>query len=299
MTFGAFHGQLRPLVDAAWKNHAGLMGVSASDREQKDAFYRDHLWACCRLKSSKQASQRQRYDLLDWFAREAGSTRSLREVAPSHEPQHPRILSWSAAQSGVFWKLAQRARHAAAQRAGEAEDGSLDDWAQTRLEAAMGRPVMAQGEWLLGSETSGFDEVMAVLAVDAGDLYWIDQTSASAERRLLWQLDRFLTDLSWLEGKTVSWKYVQGIYKQRNSHETLPEDMHDCPAQLLYTVLDSLDSHIRRICKRFDLRPCLLPTRPPSDPNLLSDWQFYHLPSPGNVRGPDGKLLNEQAQGAA
>jgi len=295
MTFGAFHGQLRPLVDAAWKNHAGLMGVSVSDREQKDAFYRDHLWACCRLKSTKQASQRQYYDLLDWFAKETGATLSMREAAPpSQDPPHPRILQWSRAQSDVFWKLAQRARHAAAQRAGEAEAGTLEAWAQTRLESALGRPVLVCGDWLLGSETAGFDEVMAVLAVDAADMYWIEQTEASGERRLLWQLDRFLADLSWLEGKEVCWKYVRGIYAQSNSKKTLPERLEDCPSPKLFLVLAMLDTQIRHLCDGFNIRPCWCPTRPPADPLELLTWRFYHSPSPGHVRGPDGRLLQPQ-----
>ena len=299
MSFGSFQGQLRPLVEAAWKNHAGLLGVSTTDTSERDAWYRDNLWAACRIKSSKDASDRQRGELLVWFAKAAGASAAIRARAPVHQERQPAVLGWSAAQAAAFWTLAKAARRAAEQRAGKAESGTLEGWIEARL---AGAPVRARraggGEWLMGTATDGFDTAMSVLAIEAGNIYWITRTSASSERRLRFQLERFLEDLSWLEGEPVGWKYVRGIYHQVNSRDNLPDSMQDCPAQQLFSVLQMLDTQIRRLCDRWSVRPCYCPTRPPADPVLLTQWRWFHSPTPGHTRAPDGRLLSAQACGA-
>ena len=301
MTFGAFQGLLRPLVEAAWRNHAGLLGVSVSDKAERDAWYRDNLWASGHLKSSKHASERQRDELLAWFSKAGGIKVSLR---PSPAAQStgsttstPSILGWSTAQAAAFWKLAAAARHAAAQRAGEQEVGPLEGWVLSRLaEPPVAATTHTRG-LLLGSSTEGFDLAMSILAIDAGDMYWIDRTSASSERRLRYQLERFLVDISWLESETVGWSYAKGIHVQ--AHHDLPDRMEDCTAQQLFNVLQILDTQIRRLCARWSIRPCFCPTRPPADPVLLDKWRWYHNPRPGQTRSPDGQLLIHQQKGVA
>jgi hypothetical protein len=300
MSFGSFQGKLRPLVEAAWNNHAGLLGVSTTDKSERDAWYRDNLWAACRIKSSKDASELQRRALLAWFAKAAGVSTAIRERVPAPVAPFPAIQGWSSAQSAAFWKLANAARRAAAQWQIEDSDGSLEVWVAERLG---GDPVGARkaesGAWSLGTATDGFDQAMSVLAVSAGDLYWIDRTSAASERRLRYQIDRCLADLSWLEGEPVGWSYVEGIYIKINSRATLPGSMDDCPAKVLLSVLQVLDTQIRRLCSRMAVRPCLCPTRPPADPALLVEWRWFHSPTPGHTRAPDGRLLSSQACGAA
>jgi len=300
MTFGAFQGKLRPLVEAAWKNHAGLLGVSTTDKSERDAWYRDNLWAACRTKSSKHAIDRQRIALLAWFAKAAGASTDIRARSPSPVNHSPSIQGWSIAQSAAFWKLAQAARQAAALWQPETSGGSLDGWIAERLGGApVGARKTAGGQWHMGSATDGFDAAMSALAVDAGDMYWIDRTSAASERRLRFQIERFLADLAWLEGEPVGWSYVSAIYGQVNSRATLPGSMDDCPSNVMLSVLQVLDTQIRRLCSRMAVRPCLCPTRPPADPALLVEWRWFHSPTPGHTRAPDGRLLSAQECGSA
>ena len=299
MTFGAFQGKLRPLVEAAWNNHAGLLGLSTADKVARDAWYRDNLWAACRLTTTKAASDRQRYQLLDWFAHASGTTTALRVQAPIQADAHPAIIGWSSAQRSAFWKLANAARQAVAQREGRAVSGTVDEYIKERLG---GDPVWAQqlnGDWNLGTATNGFDTVMSILAVDACDMYWINRTSDGSARRMRFQISVFLDDLSWLESSQVGWPYVVKIYRQSNSKATLPDHIEDCPAEHLVSVLQMLDTHIRRLCARHGVRPCHCPTRPPSDGILLSEWSFYHHPSPGHTRSPSGQLISSMSQGVA
>lgn len=299
MTFGSFQGQLRPLVEAAWKNHAGLLGLSTSDNVARDAWYRDHLWAACRLTTTKAASDRQRYQLLDWFAQASGTTTALRVQAPIQADASPAISGWSSAQTAAFWKLAHAARQAVAQRAGRAVDGTLDGWISERLAGDPVRAIKAHGSWMLGTSTEGFDTAMSILAVDACDMYWINRTAEASQRRMRFQIYVFLEDLSWLESYQVGWSYVVKIHRQSNSKATLPDHIDDCPAEHLVSVLQMLDTHIRRLCARHGVRPCHCPTRPPSDPGLLSEWRFYHHPSPGHTRSPSGQLISSASQGVA
>jgi len=291
MTFGAFQGKLRPLVEAAWNNHAGLLGLSTADKSERDAWYRDNLWAACRLTTTKTASERQRYQLVAWFAQAAGMDSAPVVQPPRKESAATPIHGWSTAQSAAFWKLAHAAHHAAAQRAGDTTPDTLEGWLSDRLGGAPVCATRAKGTWYLGTSTEGFDAAMSVLAIEAGDLYWIDRTSSASTRRLMYQIASFLTDLSWLEGQTVGWPYAVSIYRQRNSQGNLPDTMSDCPAKHLLDVLQALDTHIRRLCAKSEVRPCHCPTRPPSDPDLLQEWRYYHHPTPGHTRTPSGQLI--------
>ena len=108
------------------------------------------------------------------------------------------------------------------------------------------------------SSVKGFDEIMAHFAVLALDRYWIDRTAEAAEIRMRWQIDRFLWDLDHLTKTHHDWNYICGIWKQSQS---LPADIDDAPAEQLRLALAMLDTHIRRLCKDYDIRPMELPSR--------------------------------------
>lgn len=300
MTFGAFQGRMRPIVEAAWKNHVGLLGLSASDAVTKDEWYRDNLWAACRIKSSKSATSHQRQLLLEWFSRASGAPVTIHQppAPPYATSSFPRIIGWSPSQQQAFWKLAEAARANVSSPQSAADPASLASWAFSRLESD-GLAMMSHGSLDFGTSTDGFDASMAAMAVAAADRYWIDRTSRSAERRLLFQMERFLTDLSWLEGKPVDWSYCRAIYDQAKQGGHLPEQMSDCPASLLVKVLSMLDTRIRRLCAKHGIRPCHCPTRPAVSLDLLDEWRFYHHPSPGHTRSPSGAVLQASSTSAA
>ena len=299
MTFKGFQAQVRPLVEAAWNNHSGLYGVSTADREERDSWYRDNLWAACRVRSTKDATEMQYVALIGWF----------RHLVPGEEAKAPQgnverlpgisVHGWTAAQTGVFLKLAKTAHAAAYAREDHGADAPLEAWLEIKmLEACRPHPIHGpDGLWYLGGRKDGFDRAMGLLAVIAMDRYWIDRTAEGTEVRLRWQLDRFLTDLSWLEGKPADWDYVLGIHKQ--SHNGLPAKMEDATSVQLFDILQILDTQVRRLCRKYGLRPCCCPTREPQGQTAASleawsTWSFYHQPTPGHTRGPDGKLLQEK-----
>lgn len=300
MTFGAFQGQLRPLVEAAWKAHAGLYGVSPSDRDEHETFYRTHLWVACRIKSTKEADERQRVALVSYF-------RDLAQ-APAAAPARPnvaripgiRIANWTESQQLAFFKLARTAFAAVYARDLPGSDQPIEAWLEATMQEAFSpHPIILPltGDWLLGERTKGFDQAMGTLAVIAQDRYWMDRTAEGSEKRLRWQLDRFLADLSWLEGKTVNWSYVLGIHKQ--AHHGLPATVEEATVPQLLDILSMLDTQIRRLCKRFNIPPSWCPTRKAKGNTeesfvLQREWNHLHVPSPGHTRGPDGKLLQEK-----
>lgn len=237
MRFGSFQGKLRPLVDAAWKNHAGLLGLSATDQSERDAWYRDNLWAACRIASSKSATDIQRKQILAWFARLAGET--VKPSSPSYQP----IAGWSASQSRAFWRLALAARQAATQRGERQDRASLSEWVCHRL----GSPASPDGGLFFGTSTTGFDAAMAALAVDAADAYWIARTSAAPEIRLTHKINDALAAISSASGSPVGWSYARAIYLRSNASASLPESLSDCPAEPLRKVLAMLLIHLRRV----------------------------------------------------
>lgn len=302
MTFGAFQGQLRPLVEAAWINHAGLLGVSVRDAAERDSWYRDNLFAACRVASTKQADERQRVALIAYFrhlAPAAAATPARANVEPF---LGIRIIGWSPSQHNAFRKLSTAAYAAAKDRDGV--DCPLEAWLQVTMQEVFKVPSIedCKGFWLLGDCTKGFDQAMGTLAVIAADRYWMDRTAEGSEKRLRWQLDRFLVDLAWLEGDPVGWRYVCAIHK--NAHHGLPEDVADATVPQLVDVLSMLDTQIRRLCRKYDIRPCMCPTRMAQGTTRDSidaqlEWKFYHSPTPGYTRGPDGKLLAQEQKGVA
>ncbi len=281
----AFQAEFRPLVDAAWRNHAGLMGLSCQDRVERDSWYRDNLAAAARVKSTKGISDHARRSILVWF-------RKLTNVQPRRATaQSLPVAVWSSAQRQAFTLLAQAA-HADAVARGESTPEQLLEWLEARMaETFDGRisTIVRDGVFRLGSRTEGFDAAMGCLAVIAGDRRWMERTAAGVETRLRWQLARFLVDLAWLEGKPVAWSYVVGIHAQ--AHASLPADDRDCTAPQLWAILQMLDTQARRLCARFGIRPCMCPTREPVDLALRIEWRHLHGSTPGRFRSPSGALL--------
>lgn len=128
-----------------------------------------------------------------------------------------------------------------------------DSWYRQQLHEAAG--VFTTKEL---DPVEGFDQVMLHFAIIANDEYWINRCTQGAERRMRYQIRRYMQDLSWLEKQPVHWSYIRAMHKQS---AMLPANLEDTPAQQLRVLLAMLDTHIRRICKDYDIRPCELPTR--------------------------------------
>ena len=303
MTFGAFQGQLRPHVEAAWRNHAGLYGVSVRDAMEKDAWYRDNLFAAVRITSTKQADERQRTALIAYFRRLAPAA----AAAPARANVKPfpgiRIVGWSSSQHHSFFRLAKTAHAAAKAREEPGCDAPFESWLEATMQDAFkSAAIVMDAAWFLGDRTHGFDQAMGTLAVIAQDRYWLDRTAEGSEKRLRWQLARFLADLSWLEGAQVGWRYVCTIHE--NAHHSLPEEVADATVPQLVDVLSILDTRVRRLCAKYEIRPCMCPTRKAQgwtrdSIDLQNEWYFFHSPTPGYTRGPDRKLLAQEEKGVA
>lgn len=229
----------RPLVDAAWLAHCRLEGCSPNNKPAKDAWYRDQVHSACGVWSTRDADPKRDYPvLLERFQLLSG------EPQPVYEPE------WTPAQSARFHDLAAAAWEAERLR-GAVEPGiEYERWLHAQYAAARVQPGRA-------SRKQGFDRMMGILAVAANNEYWMERTAGADETRYRYQIRRFMRDLEWLRGETVTWDYVRAIYDQS---QMLP-DLDDAPAATLELVLSMLDTHIRRLCRERDLRPMCLPTR--------------------------------------
>jgi len=237
MTFRQFQSQFRPLVDRAWLAHCELVGTSANNRTAKDTWYREQLYSCCRIRSTKNISRDQQRYLISHFTQisKAGDL--------------PRVDGWSDAQNFRFAELEESAWQQACRKVAPLDHQA---WLNSILEASGVHGRRAE------DRKDTFDKVMATLAVIAGDLYWIKRTAEAAEVRLRHQIRMSLRDLDHLTKSTHDWSYIQAIWKQARQ---LPKDINDAPAELLYKVLQMLDSHVRRLCKDYGIRPSELPSR--------------------------------------
>lgn len=129
-----------------------------------------------------------------------------------------------------------------------------------------------------------FDALMLHFGVIAMDMAVLDKFSGGDERRVRWQLRRYMVDLSWLEQRTVDWPYVESIYRQsRVGAPACP--WKDAPAAMLKQVLMMLDTHVRRLAAKHGLRPRDLPTRSdPIDPDYCDAvWPTMSLDAPAAV----------------
>jgi hypothetical protein len=205
-------------------------------------WYEQHLREATsnRLTSTKGAHSKDLKHLIEYFRSIVG-------------PGMISISTWSDSQVSRFMALSESAYNCAT------TDGyhrSYQSFIQDILSAHI--PIV-KGVWAPPDRKESFDNVMADMAVRAGDEFWITRTSEAGERRMRWQINRFLGDLDFLDKRfTHGWEYIRSIYKQS---DLLPADIDECPANILWKVLQMLDTHIRRLCKDFDIRPMDLPSR--------------------------------------
>jgi hypothetical protein len=239
MTFRQFQSIFRPLVNQAWAAQCDITGVPPNNKTAKDRWYREQIRAATdgRLHSTKGICEADMRFLLDRF------------TMLSRAGGAPRVEGFSHAQNQRFAELTEKAWQVFCSRA--ATPFKLHTWLDAEL-AVCGYSKRK------ASRKEGFDKIMAHFAVIAMDIYWIERTAAAGERRLRWQIRRFLGDLDYLTKTTHAWAYVEAIWDQS---EQLPHDMGDAPKVLLLKVLQMLDTHIRRLCKDYDIRPCWLPSR--------------------------------------
>jgi len=244
MTFKQFNSQFRPLVDRAWLAQCELTGTAANARQAKDRWYREQLRAATdgKITSTKQ--------IRDGADPDAGYNLLLAHFkAPAGPGPVEPVAGWTDAQNAWYARLARNAWHAARERG---DTRTFAEWLDAQLDE------VKTGYRKVRSRRGGFDRVMGHLAVVAGDIRAIGHFSQAAETRMRWQLERFLKDINYLTKTDHDWSYVQSIYKQSKQ---LPADINDVPVATLQKVLAMLDTHIRRLCHDYGIRPCELPNR--------------------------------------
>lgn len=256
-----FNGIYRPLVKTAWLDYCRRRGTAPNNKNAYDLWYQSTLleFSAGKLHSTKDATAKQQQFLIDKFKTMIGRQDTLD------------ILGWSDAQISRFKDLAASAWNTAK------IDGQTTDflpWIHSII-ARHGHRRNPNGCWAMSDRKESFDLLMADLAIIANDEYWITRTAAAAEIRMRWQISQFLLDLDFLDKRFIhTWDYVRGIYKQSNQ---LPSDINECPSQTLWRVMQMLDTHIRRICKDFDVRPADLPTRAHPHQHLSINETAHHL----------------------
>ena len=259
-----FNGIFRPLVKSAWEMYCVKWGISPNKKDAYRLWYEQHLREVTRnrITSTKDATSKECQHIIDYFKVLLGGSQSTVIQIEGR---------WTEAQIGSFTDLA-KAAYQAAQTSSQVP--AFDPWIRSICQRN-GYNESDSGALCFPNCTESFELVMADLAVIANDEYWIGRTSSAAETRMRWQIEQFLIDLDYLDKRFIhTWDYVKGIYKQSAA---LPADINDCPAQTLWRVLQMLDTHIRRICKDFDVRAMDLPTRAHPHPHLAIKETAHHL----------------------
>lgn len=231
---------LQPLVGKAWIAHCQLSGISPNNRPAKDAFYRDQLHSCIGKWSTRDADPEHDYQtLIDRFMLLAG------------EPQPVIIEGWSDSQVDWFNKESEKAWDVTRANGFVDEGVTYRSWINS---------ILASHDILNNVATdrkASFDAVMAELGTISGDERMISHFAEATEIRVRFQINRYMSDLSWLTSTPVTWEYVRAIWTQ----SALLPDLNEAPAETLVKVLQMLDTHIRRRCKEAGIAPKCLPTR--------------------------------------
>jgi hypothetical protein len=230
----------RPLVEKAWLAHCRLEGLSPNNRPSKDAWYRDQVHSVTGHWSTRDADpSRDYHTLVDRFMVLAG------------DPQLIIVKGWSQSQTEWFTKEAHKSFEIGR------ESGLID--AQIDFFAWATEILSSHGvkDHHAPDRRQSFDKVMAEIATISNDDHLINHFSQATEIRVRWGITQYMSDLEWLEKTPVTWEYVRSIWKQA----TLLPSLEEAPAATLITVLQMLDTHIRRLCKREGIRPKCLPTR--------------------------------------
>jgi len=227
----AQQAQFRPLVKRAWLAQCGLSGTPPNSRHAQDAWYREQLWAACRLRTTKNATIADYKALIARFTMlsEAGDV-----VA---------ISGLTEAQNAVFCTLVEKAWRAVCRR--NASTLQFHAWLDRELQSCgvHGRYVR--------DHVQAFDEIMSHFAVTAGDLFWMERTAEASERRMRYQLRIKMDEIAELEGRPVDWEYCRAIY----THMHLPLSIEEADARWLWKVYQALDTHARRLHRK-EPQPC-------------------------------------------
>lgn len=232
--------EYRPLVGKAWITHCQLTGDSPNNKPAHDAWYRDQVHSCTGQWSTRDVDPNRDFQtLMDRFMMLAG------------DPQPVLVHGWSDSQNAWFRRAAQDAWNVAISTGSIEEGQTFREWIACILEEHGIKDHSTH------SHMGSFDNVMAALGVISGDERLIDHFCQASERRMRWQIRRFMSDLSFLEKRPVGWDYVSAIWAQA---ELLPT-LDDAPAVTLKKVLQMLDTHIRRLCANVWIRPKDLPSR--------------------------------------
>lgn len=162
-------------------------------------------------------------------------------------------MPFSRAQQGKYRQLVDDAyANERVRRVADPDFPGKDDWRRKINVDATGKYSTKEM-----NATGDFDAVMLELAILAEDDYWIGRLSSAAERRIKWIISRqFIPDLEYLEKHPIDWKYCKGICYQMG----IPDQIDDCPAQLLIKVLQAMDTHIRRLAGKAGIELIALPS---------------------------------------
>lgn len=122
-----------------------------------------------------------------------------------------------------------------------------------------------------------FDAVMMELAIIAGNDYWLNKLSLSESRRYRHVIEWFLYDIEYLEKRELTWDYIRAISKQANLGTT---KLKDCPVEHLRSLMQMLDTHIRRLATRQGIARADLPTaymrKGKTDAEAMAAWRHDH-----------------------
>lgn len=252
----------RPLVEKAWVKHCVLMGLSPNNRPAKDAWYRDQVHSTIGKWSTRDADPDHDYQpLIDRFMLLAG------------DPQLIIIKPWSDAQNEWANKEAHKAYQIEQVRGSVEPEVPFESY----FYAILASHKIDTDHHIAPDKTKSFDAVMAHLGTITGDDRLISHFSEAMEIRVRYQIECFMSDLTWLEGTPVNWDYVRSIWTQA---ELLP-DLAEAPASTLIQVLQMLDTHIRRRCKAMSILPKCLPSR--CNPDICNRGTDFskHVVCPG------------------
>ena len=250
-----FNARFRPIVNAAWLDQCRLTGTAANNKTARDRWYREQLHCCCGIRTTKDATPKQQHRLIDFF----------NIVAPA--PTRVHIPGWTNGQ--IDW-LNTLGNHA--WLCSGAEETFINWIAGILTSHGI---IRNNDPNLTFDRVQLFDEVMAHLAVTANDTRAIAHFAEAAEIRMRWQIKQFLADLEWLQKRDVPLSYIEAIWRQAKLQ---PQDLTNAPVETLAKALAMLDTHIRRMCKDYGIRPMELPSRahPHAHPVAIKE-ENHHL----------------------
>jgi hypothetical protein len=146
----------------------------------------------------------------------------------------------SDSQRSKFFALQHRAWLADCERARRSPDNREQEeaWRHDEMRKLLGIESVRDLDPI-----EGFERLMFHWAEITGDDAEIAYWASALERRYKHVIRAKLDELSRVEQKTVSWAYVCAIAYRMH----LPLSLDECPADMLWPLLQALDTHIRRL----------------------------------------------------